>query len=62
MYVFTLRQSYAGDQESSGRGGAGNIFEASQSDDQPIDGPDDFSVTRGREPIPSTLFPRRKLE
>ncbi|KAH7882855.1 hypothetical protein F5I97DRAFT_138503 [Phlebopus sp. FC_14] len=37
--------------QSSGRGGIGNIRPSSQSrDTRPIDGPDDFSVTRGREP------------
>ncbi|KAF9240396.1 hypothetical protein BU15DRAFT_45789 [Melanogaster broomeanus] len=36
---------------SCGRGGVGNIRIASQSRDaRPIDGPDDFSLTRGREP------------
>ncbi|KAF9218838.1 hypothetical protein BS17DRAFT_790517 [Gyrodon lividus] len=36
---------------SSGRGGIGNIRRSSQSrDTRPIDGPDDFSPTRGREP------------
>ncbi|KAG6860691.1 hypothetical protein C0995_008604 [Termitomyces sp. Mi166 len=39
--------------QSSGRGGAGNIRRASISRDaRPTDGPDDFSVTRGREPAP----------
>ncbi|KAG6887259.1 hypothetical protein C0992_013097 [Termitomyces sp. T32_za158] len=38
--------------QSSGRGGAGNIRRASISRDaRPGDGPDDFSVTRGREPV-----------
>ncbi|KAI0271382.1 hypothetical protein BC834DRAFT_439621 [Gloeopeniophorella convolvens] len=38
--------------QSSGRGGAGNIHTSSPSRDpaRPSDGPDDFSVTRGREP------------
>ncbi|KAI5825433.1 hypothetical protein K523DRAFT_313427 [Schizophyllum commune Tattone D] len=37
---------------SSGRGGLGNIHRASE--DVPVyDGPDDFSATRGREPIPA---------
>ncbi|KAG6847663.1 hypothetical protein H0H93_006666 [Arthromyces matolae] len=37
---------------SSGRGGAGNIRQASQSREaRPSDGPDDFSITRGREPV-----------
>ncbi|KAG7096707.1 hypothetical protein E1B28_004121 [Marasmius oreades] len=34
---------------STGRGGAGNIHPASQDDNRPIGGPDDFSPTRGRE-------------
>ncbi|KAF8126150.1 hypothetical protein EV363DRAFT_595678 [Boletus edulis] len=38
--------------KSSGRGGAGNIRNASLSrDERPTDGPDDFSHTRGREPV-----------
>ena len=37
-------------QQSSGRGGAGNIRRASASRDARPDGPDDFSTTRGREP------------
>ncbi|KAG6877446.1 hypothetical protein C0993_007205 [Termitomyces sp. T159_Od127] len=41
-------------QQSSGRGGAGNIRQASVSRDaRPVDGPDDFSVSRGREPVPA---------
>ncbi|KAG6908611.1 hypothetical protein DXG01_004014 [Tephrocybe rancida] len=41
---------------SSGRGGAGNIRQASVSRDaRPIDGPDDFSIVRGREPVPAAL-------
>ncbi|KAJ7757204.1 hypothetical protein DFH07DRAFT_919687 [Mycena maculata] len=35
---------------SSGRGGLGNIRPSSTSRDRPLDGPDDFSSTRGREP------------
>ncbi|KAJ6586688.1 hypothetical protein B0H10DRAFT_2094573 [Mycena sp. CBHHK59/15] len=35
---------------SSGRGGLGNIRPSSNSRDRPVDGPDDFSDTRGREP------------
>ncbi|KAJ7664981.1 hypothetical protein B0H17DRAFT_1091029 [Mycena rosella] len=35
---------------SSGRGGMGNI-RASLSQDRPLSGPDDFSDTRGREPV-----------
>ncbi|KAG6878665.1 hypothetical protein C0992_007733 [Termitomyces sp. T32_za158] len=39
--------------QSSGRGGAGNIRQASISREaRPVDGPDDFSVSRGREPVP----------
>ncbi|KAF9493452.1 hypothetical protein BDN71DRAFT_1483462 [Pleurotus eryngii] len=38
---------------SSGRGGLGNIRQASASRDRPTDGPDDFSITRGREAAPS---------
>ncbi|KAK0461985.1 uncharacterized protein EV420DRAFT_1528228 [Desarmillaria tabescens] len=37
-------------QQSSGRGGLGNIRPTSTSRDRPVDGPDDFSSTRGREP------------
>lgn len=39
--------------QSTGRGGVGNIRQPSQSADKrpTSDGPDDFSVTRGREPI-----------
>ncbi|KDR71295.1 hypothetical protein GALMADRAFT_254096 [Galerina marginata CBS 339.88] len=39
--------------QSTGRGGLGNIRQASASRDRPAPGtgPDDFSVTRGREPI-----------
>ncbi|KAH9478090.1 hypothetical protein JR316_0010328 [Psilocybe cubensis] len=38
---------------STGRGGIGNIRQASASRDaRPTTGPDDFSVTRGREPAP----------
>ncbi|KAI0321368.1 hypothetical protein OF83DRAFT_1168523 [Amylostereum chailletii] len=39
---------------SSGRGGAGNIrpSPASRDPPPPVDGPDDFSFTRGREPRP----------
>ena len=38
-------------QQSTGRGGFGNIREASLSRDaRPDSGPDDFSTTRGREP------------
>jgi hypothetical protein len=40
-------------QQSSGRGGAGNIRRASASRDARPDGPDDFSTPRGREPRPS---------
>ncbi|KAH0584752.1 hypothetical protein J132_01535 [Termitomyces sp. J132] len=40
--------------QSSGRGGAGNIRRASISREaRPADGPDDFSITRGREPVPA---------
>jgi hypothetical protein len=40
--------------QSTGRGGVGNIRQPSQSaDTRPESGPDDFSVTRGREPIVS---------
>ncbi|GLB33132.1 putative protein of unknown function (DUF3602) [Lyophyllum shimeji] len=40
--------------QSSGRGGAGNIRQASLSRDaRPPGGPDDFSVVRGREPVPA---------
>ncbi|KAJ7434896.1 hypothetical protein B0H11DRAFT_2107362 [Mycena galericulata] len=35
---------------SSGRGGVGNMQRSSESRDRPLDGPDDFSSTRGREP------------
>jgi len=44
---------------STGRGGIGNIRQGSQSRDaRPDSGPDDFSVTRGREPIsnPKNLY------
>lgn len=42
--------------ESSGRGGLGNIRASSASrDGRPVDGPDDFSVTRGREPLPASV-------
>ncbi|KAJ2911498.1 hypothetical protein MD484_g8914, partial [Candolleomyces efflorescens] len=37
--------------QSTGRGGFGNIRQASVSRDRPTSGPDDFSVTRGREPV-----------
>jgi len=40
--------------QSTGRGGFGNIRQPSESRDRPADGPDDFSVTRGREPIANT--------
>ncbi|KAG6918462.1 hypothetical protein DXG01_014089 [Tephrocybe rancida] len=41
--------------QSSGRGGAGNIRQASASRDaRPTDGPDDFSVSRGREAVPTS--------
>ncbi|KAF8956900.1 hypothetical protein BDZ97DRAFT_1849317 [Flammula alnicola] len=40
--------------QSTGRGGLGNIRQTSASRDaRPDSGPDDFSVTRGREPVPS---------
>ncbi|CAA7268549.1 unnamed protein product [Cyclocybe aegerita] len=44
--------------QSTGRGGLGNIRQASLSRDRPETGPDDFSVTRGREPIahPNEVF------
>ncbi|KAJ7437655.1 hypothetical protein B0H11DRAFT_2206461 [Mycena galericulata] len=38
------------DLTSSGRGGLGNMRHSSESRERPIDGPDDFSSTRGREP------------
>lgn len=39
--------------QSTGRGGLGNIRQASLSRDaRPESGPDDFSTTRGREPVP----------
>ncbi|KAI0259985.1 hypothetical protein BC834DRAFT_902893 [Gloeopeniophorella convolvens] len=38
--------------QSSGRGGAGNIRSASASRDRTAAGPDDFSDTRGRDPVP----------
>jgi hypothetical protein len=39
-------------QQSTGRGGLGNIRQASLSRDaRPDSGPDDFSTTRGREPV-----------
>ncbi|KAH0580126.1 hypothetical protein H2248_002932 [Termitomyces sp. 'cryptogamus'] len=42
--------------QSSGRGGAGNIRQASDSrDSRPVDGPDDFSVSRGRELVPTHM-------
>ncbi|KAH7921659.1 hypothetical protein BV22DRAFT_1107076 [Leucogyrophana mollusca] len=44
---------------SSGRGGVGNIRRSSQSrDPRPVDGPDDFSPARGREPAvnPERVF------
>ncbi|KAF8072327.1 hypothetical protein FPV67DRAFT_1560909 [Lyophyllum atratum] len=42
--------------QSSGRGGAGNIRQTSASRDaRPSDGPDDFSIVRGREPLPASL-------
>ncbi|KAH6873492.1 hypothetical protein BKA70DRAFT_282827 [Coprinopsis sp. MPI-PUGE-AT-0042] len=37
--------------QSTGRGGFGNIRQSSESRDRPADGPDDFSATRGREPL-----------
>jgi hypothetical protein len=40
-------------QHSSGRGGIGNIRQASASREARPDGPDDFSSSRGREPIPT---------
>ncbi|PPQ76513.1 hypothetical protein CVT24_010874, partial [Panaeolus cyanescens] len=44
--------------QSSGRGGLGNIRQASQSRDaRPDSGPDDFSVTRGREPVAQNNAP-----
>ncbi|KAI0036136.1 hypothetical protein K488DRAFT_67894 [Vararia minispora EC-137] len=40
---------------SSGRGGAGNMRQSSAEGTPPrVGGPDDFSVTRGREPLPAT--------
>ncbi|ETW78270.1 hypothetical protein HETIRDRAFT_436026 [Heterobasidion irregulare TC 32-1] len=45
-------------QRSSGRGGAGNIRPSSISHEYSsarLDGPNDFSVTRGREPRPSVV-------
>ncbi|KAA1478021.1 hypothetical protein DENSPDRAFT_845212 [Dentipellis sp. KUC8613] len=47
-------------QQSSGRGGAGNIRRDGSAVRHTPDGPDDFSNTRGREPVPSSkvrLFP-----
>ena len=42
--------------ESTGRGGVGTIRASSASrDGRPIDGPDDFSITRGREPLPASV-------
>lgn len=43
---------------STGRGGFGNIRATSESRDRPSSGPDDFSVTRGREPVanPTTIY------
>ncbi|KAG6840449.1 hypothetical protein C0991_006625 [Blastosporella zonata] len=42
--------------QSSGRGGAGNIRQASVSREaRPVDGPDDFSIVRGREPVSAAL-------
>ncbi|RDB28005.1 hypothetical protein Hypma_002242 [Hypsizygus marmoreus] len=38
---------------SSGRGGAGNIRSSVSREPRPTDGPDDFSVARGREPMPA---------
>ncbi|KAJ7087463.1 hypothetical protein C8R44DRAFT_893171 [Mycena epipterygia] len=42
---------------SSGRGGLGNIGPPSTSRDRPLDGPDDFSSTRGREPAVASFPP-----
>ncbi|KAF9463265.1 hypothetical protein BDZ94DRAFT_1282617 [Collybia nuda] len=41
---------------SSGRGGIGNIRQASASRDARPGGPDDFSTSRGREPVPASTF------
>lgn len=43
--------------QSTGRGGFGNIRQASVSRDRTAGGPDDFSVTRGREPLPQQTAP-----
>ncbi|KAI0030569.1 hypothetical protein K488DRAFT_72081 [Vararia minispora EC-137] len=48
----------SGEKESSGRGGAGNIGRLHSPDARPIGGPDDFSVTRGREPAPASAAGR----
>lgn len=42
-------------QQSSGRGGMGNIRQASVSRETRPDGPDDFSKSRGREPVPAAV-------
>jgi hypothetical protein len=45
-----------GSLQSTGRGGVGNIRQSSLSaDTRPKSGPDDFSTTRGREPIVNPL-------
>ncbi|KIY69738.1 hypothetical protein CYLTODRAFT_430286 [Cylindrobasidium torrendii FP15055 ss-10] len=41
-------------QQSSGRGGLGNMRALSSSIERPVDGPDDFSIPRGREPTVQT--------
>jgi len=47
-----LSPSFTDQPQSSGRGGFGNIRQTSLSRDaRPDSGPDDFSGTRGREPI-----------
>ena len=45
------RNHYCRHQQSTGRGGAGNF--RSPSCDRAVSGPDDYSDTRGREPIPT---------
>jgi len=52
LYFPSISHSLSDYQQSSGRGGIGNIRAASKSrDERPSSGPDDFSATRGREPI-----------
>lgn len=52
VHHYLQRLALTTSQQSSGRGGIGNIRQSSQSQsrDRSVGGPDDFSQTRGREP------------